>query len=50
MAFSKVVDETLTPGTVREQSKIDGDLAMVQRVQSGDVAAFDQLIYYISQH
>ena len=44
MVFTKVVDEALTPGTVRAQSKIDGDLAMVQRVQSGDVAAFDQLI------
>ena len=44
MVFTKVVDEALTPGTVRPQSKIDGDLAMVQRVQSGDVAAFDQLI------
>ncbi len=44
MAFTKAVDETLAPGAVREQSKIDGDLSTVRRVQAGDVAAFDQLI------
>jgi RNA polymerase sigma-70 factor (ECF subfamily) len=44
MAFTKAVDEAIAPSAVREQSKVDGDLATVRRVQAGDVAAFDQLI------
>lgn len=44
MALTKAVDEALAPDAVREQSKVDGDLATVRRVQAGDVAAFDQLI------
>ena len=44
MVLTKAVEEALAPGAIEAQSKIDGDLATVQRVQAGDVAAFDKLI------
>ncbi len=44
MALTNAVEDTLAPGALKEHSKADGDLATVRRVQSGDVAAFDQLI------
>lgn len=44
MALTNAVEDILAPGALKEHSKADGDLATVRRVQSGDVAAFDQLI------
>ena len=45
MSLTKAAEETLTSHPVEETVRSDGDLAYVRRVQGGDVAAFDHLVF-----
>ena len=45
MNISRAVEGNLTAsGAFQAQQEVDGDMAIVERVQAGDVRAFDQLV------